>query len=145
MPISWWTAPIMYVDRGRTHPSCCIGSHSSSSCIQSSGVLPKLKFQLSYVRWSLLEYRVSQATLMRWDPLQGNTTAKTKMLASQLSKSRRIIWEQRIQYSIKKLIYLFQTNIQSSIFKYIRLDLQQLTVTYKEHWLTIYIYIYIYI
>ena len=26
MPISWWTAPIMYVGRGRTHPSCCIGA-----------------------------------------------------------------------------------------------------------------------
>ena len=26
MPISWWTAPIMYVGRERTHPSCCIGA-----------------------------------------------------------------------------------------------------------------------
>ena len=26
MPISWWIAPIIYVGRGRTHPSCCIGA-----------------------------------------------------------------------------------------------------------------------
>ena len=49
MPISWWTAAIMYyVGEGPILPAA-LARHSSSSCIQSSGVLPKLKFQPSYI------------------------------------------------------------------------------------------------
>ena len=39
----------MYVGRGRTLLPAALARHSSSSCIQSSGVLPKLKFQPSCI------------------------------------------------------------------------------------------------
>ena len=42
----------MYVGRGRTHPSCCIGA--SLQQFLYPGVLPKLKFQPSYYVGTLL-------------------------------------------------------------------------------------------
>ena len=105
----------MYVGEGPILPAA-LARHSSSSCIQFSGVLPKLKFQPLYIfNYCMLK--------------------QAKFLARQQTRMNYAVHSElnEVKWFIQKKIHTVQSNLQSYIWKEI-----YAFVWWSHHWFTNY-------